>query len=388
MPRLYLQRGLSTRVVRAVSQRLEQILAMASDGAADVRTRSRSPARAAETSDLNDPTVNVGVPAQPEGTAPGGNGDMPGDMPGLDTMVAAPPGVDLVAPDPSEPEMWKQQLEKVLSKLQGVSFELSAAVDAYGDHHDKLRTEISALGEKLESQSMALTTVGASMASEVVEINKLLRAFDKFAGLFKWTFGGKNSVETNMSILQQTMMEQKAEFESTMVGALSKMSTLLEKLVENTAKGDGQPGQSPIFPPQAPETPPIRTGMEAPASVGGMPAFPLPTPPPVPPNTGTSSAAAVNPPKATGAGAMGLPTSLFLAFCPETPGGQRPSAPTGEVTPCQRVGILTKDAGSNQQRTLSPTGYRSNEIAHLTSLWAPNGLGTIRDGQQLVRRIY
>ena len=381
MPRLYLQRGLSTRVVRAVSQRLEQILAMASDGVADARTRSRSPARAAETRDLNDPTMNVGVPSQPEGTLPEGTGDMPGGMPVLDTMVAAPPGVDLVGPDPSEPEMWKQQLEKVLSKLQGVSFELSASVDAYGDHHDKLRSEISALGAKLDAQSTALTTVGASMASEVVEINKLLRAFDKFASLFKWTFGGKNSVETNMSILQQTMMEQKAEFESTMVGALSKMSTLLEKLVENTTKGDGQMSQSAMFPPQAPETP---------ASGGGMPAFPLPTPPPVPPNTGVSStaAAAVNPPKATGSGAVGLPTSLFLAFCPETPGGQRPSAPTGEATPCQRVGILTKDAGTHQQRTLSPTGYRSNEITHLTSLWAPNGVGTIRDGQQLVRRIY
>ena len=96
---------------------------------------------------------------------------------------------------------------KVLAKLQSVSFELSAAVDAYGDQHEKLRTEIAKLGLKLESQSKALTTVGASMASEVVEINKLLRAFDKFAGLFKWAFGGKNTVETNLSIIQQTMID-------------------------------------------------------------------------------------------------------------------------------------------------------------------------------------
>ena len=83
MPRLYLQRGLSNRVARAVSERLERFLAMASsadrtDGAAglmdgaDTRTRSRSPVRAAnaEASGL-DGTVNVPVApgsSLPEGT--------------------------------------------------------------------------------------------------------------------------------------------------------------------------------------------------------------------------------------------------------------------------------------------------------------------------------
>ena len=50
MPRLYLQQGLSNRVINAVSQRLERVLNMASgagdrmDGVMDeTRTRSRSP---------------------------------------------------------------------------------------------------------------------------------------------------------------------------------------------------------------------------------------------------------------------------------------------------------------------------------------------------------
>ena len=377
MPRLYLQRGLSTRVVRAVSQRLEQILAMASDGVA--RTRSRSPARVDEARGLGDgsmntgvpggdadATVNTGTPGQPESTLPEGTV--------LDTMVAAPPGEEAVGPNPSEPEIWKQALEKVLMKLQGTSFELSASIDAFVDQQDKLRSELSALTTKLDAQSAALTTVGASMASEVVEINKLLRAFDKFASLFKWTFSGKNTVEGNMAILQQTMRENKAEFESTMVAAFSQMSTLLERIAENTMKSDGQPREAAMFPPQAPETP---------GPVGGIPAFPLPTPPPVP-----TATAAVNPPKAAGAGAERVPVSLFMAFCPEVSGGQRPSVPSGEDTPCQRTGIFTKDAGTHQPRTLSPTGYRANEVSAMTSLWAPKGLGCIRDGQQLLRRIY
>ena len=104
MPRLYLQRGLSRRVVRAVSERLERILAMASDGDG-ARTRSRSPMRAAETNDLD-----ASVPAQaegglPEGTAPGGS--LPeGAVPGGDLPEGTAPGEtgDMPGP-PNLPEM-------------------------------------------------------------------------------------------------------------------------------------------------------------------------------------------------------------------------------------------------------------------------------------------
>ena len=138
MPRLYLQRGLSNRVARAVSQRLERFLAMSSsadrtDGAADLmdgadaRTRSRSPVRAAnaEANGL-DGTVNVPIApgsSVPEGTihipdetpvAPGGTGGVPGldaVPPGLDAippgLAMNPPGLDVIATDPAEPEVWR-----------------------------------------------------------------------------------------------------------------------------------------------------------------------------------------------------------------------------------------------------------------------------------------
>ena len=142
MPRLYLQRGLSDRVVRAVSQRRERFLAMASDGV-DARNCSRSPVRApdAETSGL-DGTVNV--PVLPGGSLPEGAIPIPdetplapggtSDAPGLDVI---PPSLDVIPTDPAEPEVWKDQLVKCLRKLESVSFELSAATDAYGDHHEK-----------------------------------------------------------------------------------------------------------------------------------------------------------------------------------------------------------------------------------------------------------
>ena len=79
------------------------------------------------------------------------------------------------------------------------------------------------------------------------------------------------------------------------------------------------------------------------------------------------------------------PVSLFMAFCPEQPNGPRPNAPLPIPTPCQRVGIVTRDAGTGVQRTLSPTAYRPEQTGGITSLWAPQGLGMIRDGNSQFR---
>ena len=83
-----------------------------------------------------------------------------------------------------------------------------------------------------------------------------------------------------------------------------------------------------------------------------------------------------------------LPDSLFMAYCPERPGGQRPAAPMGISIPNQGTGIVTKDPGSGVLRTLSPTPYRGDQVSAITALWAPNGLGMLRDGKQQYRRIY
>ena len=150
MPRLYLQKGLSDRVIRAVSQRLERVLTMATgagdhmDGA-DARTRSRSPVRApgAEASGL-DGTVNVNV--LPGESLPEANLPLPeGALLVPESGTDAPPNVEM------------PELAQVLQKLQRVSFELAAAVDSYGDHHEKLRDEVAKLGLKLEKHNPRLS---------------------------------------------------------------------------------------------------------------------------------------------------------------------------------------------------------------------------------------
>ena len=94
------------------------------------------------------------------------------------------------------------------------------------------------------------------MASEVLEVNKLLHSFDRFAGLFKWAFGGKHTIEENLGFLQARIVEQKTELETSLLGALTTMNGLLEKICENTSR-DGREAAHPpsFFPPAAPETP-------------------------------------------------------------------------------------------------------------------------------------
>ena len=68
------------------------------------------------------------------------------------------------------------------------------------------------------------------MASETVEVGKLLKAFDRFSSLFKWSFAGKHSVEENLGFLQARIVEQKGELEASLLGALTSISGLLEQI--------------------------------------------------------------------------------------------------------------------------------------------------------------
>ena len=209
MPRLYLQRGLSDRVVNAVVRRLERVLNMSSgdrvDAVEETRTRSRSRTRG-----------GAGAEGTAPGISPGGTGDAVPElgipMPDVGTAV---PHSAIPLPEAavqSESTKLAEQLTQCLNKLQGVSFELSAAVDGFSDAHDKLREEIGKLGLKIERQANALTTVGASLAAETNEVGKLLKAFDKFASNFRWSFSGKHSVEENLEFLQARIVEQTGGF--------------------------------------------------------------------------------------------------------------------------------------------------------------------------------
>ena len=411
MPRLYLQKGLSNRVIRAVSQRLERVLSMATgagdrmEGAVDdARTRSRSPhgAPGAPGAEASGPDGTVNVNVLPEANLPLPEGTLLVPESGTD----APPNVEMPVPEnPAEPiVVLKAELAQVLQKLQSVSFELAAAVDSYGDHHDKLREEVAKLGLKLEKQSQALTTVGAAMASEVLEVNKLLKAFDRFAGLFKWAFGGKNSVEANLGFIQACIIEQKSQLETSLLGAMTTMNGLLEKICENTSRDVREAAHPPsFFPPAAPDTPGtghvdpgiMEVGTPLPGYASGVPGYAS--------APGSASAAAspvataVPPPpvaKATACPVRAPATaeremiSVFLCYCAENVGGVRNTTPSNAEVPSQRQGIYTRDQSTGQVRVVSPTVYNPREASRITAAWAPKGLASLRESPNSVRRIY
>ena len=136
MPRLYLQRGLSDRVVNAVVRRLERVLNMSSGDRVDA---------VEETPDgIGDAVPELGIPMPDVGTA----------VP--DSAFPLPE-----AAVQSDSTKLAEQLTQCLNKLQGVSFELSAAVDGFSDAHDKLREEIGKLGLKIERQAKCLDDGGS-----------------------------------------------------------------------------------------------------------------------------------------------------------------------------------------------------------------------------------
>ena len=180
MPRLYLQKGLSERVVSSIVRRLQEAIAMsnangADSTAAEMRGRSRSRTRAdaegavpagatgpAEAASTPSVTTEIPMPAPGEAEAPlpeavevdtsevPPNPELPGGGVVIDQNT---PGVGHVLDASNQ---LAERLNKCMNQLQAVSFELSGTVDAFTDSQEKIREEIGKLCTKIEAQSNAL----------------------------------------------------------------------------------------------------------------------------------------------------------------------------------------------------------------------------------------
>ena len=312
--------------------------------------------------------------------------------------------------------------------LVSVGHDLSVSTDSFTTGQVSLRTALEEISTSLQAQAAAVTTLGAGLTFETTEITRLLKAFDHFAATFKWTMSGSNSMEKNLQSIQHAIEDQTgnvvAAVQTGFEGVekqLRAVAAVLERIAQNTAsQGVPPPPTFPPFPPPGGLTAPASVGVPSTAGVEvatpggttpltpGLPGHAARRVGPVPGSAATESPSAAGhmgpppAPKASGVG-CGVPTprplaptlsipadmtSLFLCYCPEQEGGPRPHGPSEGETPCQRQGLVTRDARSGEIRVLSPTPYRSNEAGQITSLWAPRGLGMLRDNQQQPRRIY
>ena len=386
--RLYHQPGLSNRVVSALRHRLERVLLGMSahgddrahgngahgEGANESRGRSRSRGR-----------VETEAPEGPSRSADPGSGES-----------VPPTGViPLLDPLPDEAEKSVLMVSNALAKNIGecaskiitLTEDLGLAVDNVGDARTELSKGFNELREQLTAQLHGITAVTGAVSHQSAEIVKLLKAFDRFSHAAKWAMSGNETIENNVKAVREEIKTQGGKLELCLQSGFEEVSRHLKELVRVMGTPErihmdtpGTPRRMEMgepFPPNPPISPP---GMVESTAADATPGAELPGG--APPFVGPVPAGANLLPPPT------LPTSLFMAYCPDQPGGQRPSGPLGIATPCQRTGIVTKDPGSGALRTLSPTPYRGDQISAISNLWAPNGLGMLRDGKQQFRRIY
>ena len=410
--RLYHQPGLSNRVVSALRNCLERVLlGMSADG--DARAHGNG-AHGEEGDEHRGRSRSRGRTATEAHGSPGLNEDVP---PGAEI-----PPVEAL-PEEAEKSvlMVSNALAKNIgdcaSKLTTLTEDLGLAVENVSDARKELSKGFSELREQLKAQSYGTTAVTGAVSHQSAEIVKLLKAFDKFSHAGKWALSGNETIENNVKAVREEIKTQGERLEQCLQGGFEEVSRHLKELVRVMGTPEGihrdtpeTPEMGGFFPPNPPVNPPGMVGptetAAAPASGPPMPAapasgYPLPAAPasgypmPAEPVSGhpMPAAPASGHPMPAGVGAglpppPTLPDSLFMAYCPERPGEQRPAAPMGISTPSQRTGIVTRDPGSGVLRTLSPTPYRGDQVSAITALWAPNGLGMLRDGKQQYRRIY
>ena len=382
--RLYCQPGLSSRVVQALRTRLERTLKMAEEG----RARSRSPVREAAESET------PGVPEAAQGMPEGSLGDMaavPGMPEGAPSDMTAAPSL---APAGMETLTLAQKLSECTMKIGKVIEDLGLAFDELNNGRLELKKGFQELSTQIKGTNHCITTMTAGVAFQAGEVTKLLKAFDRWANTSRWAMAGSQTIETNIKGVQGEIEKQAERLGASMNGGLETLGGHIQELVNllrAQPHGMAIPAGIPV-PEGAPETgTPLTPGaigipavgtpvMETPGSTGRAGSTSLGEVP-MPGSTPGAHVTGPLPPPA-------LPVSLFMAFCPEQPNGPRPNGPLPIPTPCQRVGIVTRDAGTGVQRTLSPTPYRSEQVSGITNIWAPQGLGMIRDGKSEFRRIY
>ena len=411
--RLYHQPGLSNRVVSALRNRLERVLlGMSADG--DARAHGNG-AHGEEGDEHRGRSRSRGRTATEAHGSPGLNADGgPGaEIPPVEALPEeAEKSVLMVS------NALAKNIGDCASKLTTLTEDLGLAVDNVSDARKEFSKGFSELREQLKAQSYGTTAVTGAVSHQSAEIVKLLKAFDKFSHAGKWALSGNETIENNVKAVREEIKTQGERLEQCLQGGFEEVSRHLKELVRVMGTPKGIHMDTPetpervemggFFPPNPPVDPP---GMVGPTDTAAVPGAGLPggTPPamrmsaapasghplPAAPASGypMPAAPASGHPMPAGVGAglpppPTLPDSLFMAYCPERPGEQRPAAPMGISTPSQRTGIVTRDPGSGVLRTLSPTPYRGDQVSAITALWAPNGFGMLRDGKQQYRRIY
>ena len=222
MHRLHIQPGLSSRVVRALQDRIQVALGMAASSAAGHRTPSRSRGR-----DGVDTVEEPANPAPPELDATPGIG---GSLPGADTVhipmdsnpgpLEGAPGVptgrggDGAVPTSVAVTTGDADILQILTassqladslgacsnRMMSLGNDLSASIDIYSAGQKELKIALDGIAEQISKQASAITALSGGLAHKQSEVTKLLKAFDRFSSLGKWALSGNNPVVLKVAV--------------------------------------------------------------------------------------------------------------------------------------------------------------------------------------------
>ena len=422
--RLYIRPGLSARVVAALQNRLRQAMsdgngahASASPvrgGDQEERARSRSRARGEGVTEAN-------APEEPHQEEKEDGGDAPG-TPGAAKKVA------------TRQELMKE-IVACTKTLASATEDVSLAIEEMKEGKRQMSDGFKLLAEKMEDTCKAVVTMGASVTHQSAEITRMLRAFDKHAGVVKWALKTNAPLEQSVLGISTDVTAKMEKLEGRVGLAFENVSKGIVQLIEAIQNPPGAPSvlQSGQFPPAFPIPTQGTGGQNAPLPPGNFPGkggqSVKSAPSGMPMASGGQNmpmasggqnmpmaSGGQNMPMASKAIQVGPPSfaptpmtpggiggqsevppppeepmlSSFIAFLPLNSGEQMPNMSLHPNTPTPRkgVGMVTHDHKTRGRREISPTGYSHQQLYALTSAWCPAGVASPHNGKNELHRIY
>ena len=407
--RLYIRPGLSARVVVALQNRLRQAMSDGNGAHAaaspvresdrEERPRSRSRARGEEGTEQHVPEEEHREEGEdaPEISESAKKGASRLEL--MNQVVACTKALSSASED----------ISIVLNELKWTRKEMT---DGY-----------KVLAEQIDSTCKAIVTMGASVAHQSSEITRMLRAFDKHAGVVKWALKTNAPLEQSIQGISTDVTAKMEQLEGRLGLAFENVSKGMVQLIEAIQNPPGTPSvlQGGRFPPPFPIPTQGTGGQNVPVPPGSVPGKGGQSVQGAP--SGMAGAGGQNMPMASGgqnmpmaSGAMqvGPPSftpmtpggiggqseippppeetmlSTFIGFMPLNCGEQMPQMSLHPNTPTPRkgVGIVTHDHKTRGRREISPTGYPQQQLYALTSAWCPAGVASPHNGKNEFHRIY
>ena len=385
MPKLYLGPGLSLRVHRALSQRLERFMANAAAPAAPEFPLSENPplpAQAGAVDTESEKEGEQGIPHPEEGNK------SPADKEEKDDDRSRSPRLRVQEPDPNDPASLLASttalafgVTSMIGALKGSSAKLEILIQNSQTLQQDLCRSLETVGSAVNNMSRAVESLTAGVSHNTGRVGAVCGEYTKLKKHLEW------AMDVSMGDVLKKNAKNRTERDQALKELMDQLFESMDKLQENMQKiasriekapvgHEGTTGYDPPQPPMGHLGSPSMTPM-TPAPGVNVGHGILPPPPAVPPMV---------PPRPMVPPQAALLVAKFAGYSPAKMGELPMSHPLPlEVTdvktpPCQ---VLEESMG--RIRCVSPTARHDPGTG--TAAFAPLGYVQIK-GTSEYRRVY